>query len=503
MHQVIQLQPDDDIVAIRARIENAELAHLILVVPRRCVFFEGASGFSLLRRAADDSGAQLALVLHDETLRERAEEYGFPIFRSIAQAQVARWKMRPPKRTASVLTLSAPPPPPPESVGDSPVARLIRAWRWQLLSLASVLVIIGLAVPVVIPAAQVYVVPAPMMLTTLTDIVIDSSTPWVSSAARSVPARRLLRETSGTAALRTTTTKTMPDARAIGSVIFTNVRAEETLVPQGTVVATSTGVPIRFTTTMTVTLPAHVGARAEAPIQAIDPGPAGNVKELAINVVEGSLALAVRVINTKPTASGTVRPVRVVTEADRKKLEEQLLAQIKQNASKVLVPMLKPNEFIPPDSIQVYATSRLFDRAVDEPADVLNLTLSADVFGLAVDRDDVNLLMSTLLQRQLPAGYQLLPQGVRVEMLAGGKYQGIQLRQPVRAIGYAAPQLDAGKVAAALQGKTVSEAQAYLANQVQLAQPAEIRVSPPGWPLMPFLAFRIAVFIETPTVDKE
>lgn len=502
MHQVIQLQPDDDIVAIRARIENAELAHLILVVPRRCAFLEGASGFPLLRRAADDLGAQIALVLHDETLRERAEEYGFPVFRSIAQAQFARWKMRPPTRTTSALTPSAPPPPPPESVSDSPITRFIRAWHWQLLSLASVLAILCLAMPFVIPAAQVYLVPALTMLTTTTDIVIDSSTPWVSSATRSVPARRLLRETSGTASLRTTTTKTMPDARATGSVVFTNLRAEETIVPQGTIVATSTGVPIRFTTTMTITLPAQIGARAEAPIQAIDPGPAGNVKELAINVVEGSLALAVRVINTKPTTSGTVRPVRVATEADRKKLEEQLLAQLKQNAHSVLAPMLKPNEFIPLDSIQVYATNKLFDRAVDEPADVLNLTMSADVFGLAVDRDDVNLLMSTLLQRQLPTGYQLLPDGVRVEMLTGGKYQGIQLRQPVRAIGYAAPQLDPGKVAAALQGKTVSDAQAYLTSQVQLAQPPEIRVSPPGWPLMPFLAFRIAVFIETPAVGK-
>ncbi|MCX7839160.1 MAG: baseplate J/gp47 family protein [Anaerolineae bacterium] len=502
MHQVIQLQPDDDIVAIRARIESAELAHLILVVPRRCAFLEGASGFPLLRRAADDLGAQIALVLHDETLRERAEEYGFPVFRSIAQAQFARWKMRPPKQTTSVITPSVPPPPPPESVSDSRITRFIREWRWQLLGAASIVLIICVAMPFVIPAAQVYIVPAPMALTTTTEIVIDSSVPYVSSAMRSVPARRLLRETSGTGSLRTTTTKTMPDARATGSVVFTNLRAEETIVPQGTVVATSTGVPIRFTTTLTATLPAQVGARVEAPIQAIDPGPSGNVKELAINVVEGSLALAVRVINTKPTTSGTVRPVRVATEADRKKLEDQVLAQIRQNAYSVLAPALKPDEFIPPDSIQVYATNRLFDRAVDEPADVLNLTLSADVFGLAVDRDNLNLLMSTLLQRQLPAGYQLLPNSVRVEMLAGGKYQGIQLRQPVRAIGYAAPQLDPGKVAAALQGKTVDDAQTYLTSQIQLAQPPIVRVTPPGWPLLPFLAFRIAVFIETPVVEK-
>ncbi len=163
---------------------------------------------------------------------------------------------------------------------------------------------------------------------------------------------------------------------------------------------------------------------------------------------------------------------------------------------------MKSNEFIPPDSIIVDATDKLFDRAVDEPADVLNLKMSADAFGLGVDKDDLNLLMGTLLQRQLPSGYQLLPNGVQVDMLGGGKYQGIQLRQPLRAVGYAAPQLDPNKVAGALQGKTVDDAKAYLASQVQLAQPPDVRVAPPGWPLMPFLAFRIAVFIETPTVGK-
>lgn len=502
MHQVIQLQPDDDILAIRARIENAELAYLVLVVPRDCAFLESASGLPLLRRAADDLGAQLALVAHDETLRERAREYGLPVFNSITQAQRARWKMQPPTRATNLRTANVPPPAPPELVADSFATKMLREWRAPLLLIVSALALLCIAAPVFVPTAQVYLIPAPMVLTTTTDLLIDSSNPNVNSATRSIPARRILLETSGTSSLRTTTTKTIPDARATGTVVFTNLRAEETIVPQGVIVVTSAGVPIRFTTTNTVTVPSGVGARGEAPVQAVDPGPAGNVKELSINAVEGSMALSVRVINTKPMISGSLRPVRVVTEADKKKLEEQLLAQLKQQAPAALNTALKSNEFVPPDSVLVDPADRLFDRAVDEPAEVLNLKMSADVFGLGVDKDDMNLLMGTILQRQLPAGYQLLQNGVKVDLLGGGKYQGIQLRQPIRAVGYAAPQLDPSKVAGALQGKSVDDAKAYLASQVQLAQPPDIRVSPPGWPLMPFIAFRIAVFIETPTVGK-
>lgn len=104
MHQIIQLQPADDILTIRARIENADFAHLVLYVPRGCVLLESGSGLPLLRRAADDLGAQIALVTHDEGVRERAAEYGFPVFSSLTQAQRARWKMQPPTRATALRT---------------------------------------------------------------------------------------------------------------------------------------------------------------------------------------------------------------------------------------------------------------------------------------------------------------------------------------------------------------------------------------------------------------
>ena len=502
MHQIIQLQPADDILTIRARIENADFAHLVLYVPRGCVLLESGSGLPLLRRAADDLGAQIALVTHDEGVRERAAEYGFPVFSSLTQAQRARWKMQPPTRATALRTSNIPPPPPPESVTEPFGARIFKEWRVTLLLITGALIGLCIGAFLFVPTAQVYLIPAPMVLTATTDILMDSSNPTVNSALRSVPARRILLETSGTVSLRTTVTKTVPDARSTGTVIFTNLRTEETIIPLGTVVVTSAGVPIRFTTTNTVTIPSGVGARVEAPIQAVDPGLTGNVKELSINAAEGAMALSVRVINTKPTASGSLRPVRVVTEADKKKLEELALAQLKQQAPAVLKTALKPSEFIQHDSVLVDPTDRLFDHAIDDPAEVVNLKMSADAFGLAVDRDDLDLLMGTLLQKQLPPGHQLLPNGVKVDMLPGGKYQGIQLRQPVRAVGYAAPQLDGSKVASALRGKTSEDAKGYLTSQVQLAHAPDIRISPPGWQLMPLLAFRISVFIETPTVGK-
>ncbi len=499
MYQIIQLDPKDDIVAIRAKLELADLAHVVLVVPHGFLPLESESSLQLLRRAANDFGTQIALVAHDEFVRHHAGEFGFPVFNSIMQAQRTPWRMQESTR-ASLPRSPKPPTKVPESRSPALTSGLFKEWRGAIIVMVFALLLLCVAAFFFIPTAQVRIVPSSVALTTTTDILVDSSIVQVNATTRSIPARRLNREISGTLQLRTTVTKTIPDARSAGTVTFTNQRAEETIIPPGTIVKTSAGVPIRFTTTTTATVPA--AGRADAPIQAVDPGPAGNVKELAINTVEGSLALAVRVINTKPTISGNVRPVKVVTADDKKKLEEQLVKQLLAQAPAVLQSSLKPNEFVPPDSIVVDVEDRQFDRSVDEPADVLNLKVTANAFGLAVDRDDLESLVGLMVQGKLETGYQLLPNGVQVETLPGGKFQGIPLRQPIRAVGYATPQIDPSKVASALQGKSLDEARMFLRDKLTLAQPPDIRVVPPGWIRMPWFAFRIAVFVDQPTVNK-
>lgn len=499
MQQIIQLRPEDDSASIRAKVDRAELSHIVLVVPRGCAALDNERGMRMLRRAADDAGAQIALVAHDEEVRDRAELFGLPSFSSLAQAQRTRWKMQPLVPDAVQSTLN---PPPPESVTRTrtdPV-QLVRHWWGAMAIIIAACLVLCVAAALFVPAANVRIVPSSVALTMTTDVLADSSMQQVSSELRAIPARRVTHEISGTAQLRTTTTKSLPDARSTGTVIFTNLTSDEMTIPPGTAVVTSAGVPIRFTTVTTATVPAGINSRVEAPVQAVDPGPAGNVKPLAINTVEGSLNLQVRVINLNPTVSGTLRPVKVVTADDKKKLETQLLQQLKQQGADLLQQDLKQSEFIAPDSVVVDTDTETFDHAVDEPTDVLNLRISATAFALAVDRADLELLARALLEKKMQTGFQLLPNGVQVNPLPGGKYQGIMLRMPFRAIGYATPQIDASSVARALQGKSIDDAKAYLSSAINLAQPPEINVTPLGWFRMPWFSFRIVVFVEPPPV---
>jgi hypothetical protein len=505
MKQIIQLEKGDDLASIRARLETADLSQVVLVVPSDYIALGNDPALQLLRRAAQDAGIEVGLVTRDDDLVERAREFGIPSFGSVGQARRAQWRMR------SLTRAFQEPSPSDDGAGARDAFASsrqniltldkLREWRLPIALIAVVMFFFLVAAILLAPAANVRIVPASIPLSLASDIVIDPTIPQVNSETRSIPARRITREISSTASLKTTATKSLPDARSSGTVIFTNLREEETIIPQGIVVKTSAGVPIRFTTTTTATLPAGSNSRVETPIQAIDPGSSSNVKEQAINAIEGSLNLEAHVINLKPTASGTVKPVRVVTADDKKNLESQLLSQLKKQAAGVLQQEIKGKEFVPADSIVLDVGNETFDRSVDDPADVLNLRIVADAYALAVDPDDLESLIRALLQKQMQAGYQMLPGGVKVESLTNGKYQGSPaLKVSMRATGYATPQLDTAKVSRALQGKSADEAAAYLASQIQLAQPPAINITPPGWNRMPWFSFRIAVFVEPQTV---
>ncbi len=502
MKQIIQLEKDDDLASIRTKLETAELSQVALVIPRDYNLLDNDPALQLLRRAAQDAGVEVGLVTRDPELAERASAFGIPSFGSVGQARRGQWRMKRlagsgfgEKAAAEDLAR--------ESLASALTLDRLREWRLPIALIFVVIFFFFIAAILVVPAANVHIIPASIPLSLASDITIDPTIPQVNSETRFVPARRITREITGNAQLKTSTTKSMPDARSTGTVIFTNLRDEETIIPQGAIVKTSAGVPIRFTTTTTATLAPGSNSRVETPIQAVEPGLSSNVKELAINVIDGSLNLEARVINLKPTASGTVKAVRVVTAADKANLEGQLTQLLKKQAADVLAKEVKGDEFVPVDSVVLEVGDRIFDHAVDEPADVLNLKINADAYGLAVDPDDMELLVRALLQKQMQAGYQMLPGGVKVESLTNGKYQYPALKVSMRATGFVTPILDASKVSRALQGKSADEAASYLSSQVRLAQPPAINITPPGWNRMPWFSFRIAVFVEPQTVMKK
>ena len=97
MEQIIYLEPDEDVLSIRDRIETAEAKRVLLVVPPYSDVLTRRVDLQVIQRRSAQAGIEVALVTDDGEIRSQAREVGLPVFDSIdvrpkgtALAQTAR-----------------------------------------------------------------------------------------------------------------------------------------------------------------------------------------------------------------------------------------------------------------------------------------------------------------------------------------------------------------------------------------------------------------------------
>jgi hypothetical protein len=173
-----------------------------------------------------------------------------------------------------------------------------------------------------------------------------------------------------------------------------------------TVVSTATGNNVQFGTLSEIDLAPN--GRVAAAVEALLPGPNGNVRAGTITRVEGPLSLSVAVSNEAGFAGGTTAPRPVVTEEDKTRLQAQLLEELKRQALEKLLERDAKGSFISPDSISVLPLSPTFTPFVGEVSDELFLSMSVQAIGLAVDQAEANRAALAALQAAMPSGTRLI-----------------------------------------------------------------------------------------------
>jgi hypothetical protein len=135
-----------------------------------------------------------------------------------------------------------------------------------------------------------------------------------------VPGRLLETEMEANERLPASGERKDPDAIARGSVTFVSRVAENIVVPQGSRVATATG--LQFQTMAPATILPPAGSRAAVIVEALTPGTISNVPALNIDrLLDQNLALKVAVVQEQAMTGGTDKEVRLVSNDD------QLVAQ--------------------------------------------------------------------------------------------------------------------------------------------------------------------------------
>ena len=192
------------------------------------------------------------------------------------------------------------------------------------------------------------------------------------------------------------------------------------------------------------------------------------------------------------TTGGTVRQVNTVTEANKNRLRQAVLRQVRQTAQQRLEGLLKDGEFLPPESITTQILAETFDHFVDEPADVLKLRLRVLARGIAVNETAGKEIVLQVMQSQLPQHSRLLANTVQYRR-DPVTVQGNKVMYSLTATGEAISDIDKASVRASIAGLPLEEAKATLMREWPLAAPPELQLKPSWIGRVPWIPFRIRV----------
>jgi hypothetical protein len=458
-------------------------------------FLSRGLDFDLLRREAERRQLEVAIVSTDPERRLLARGCGFPAFARVEEAREAKgWRGRSPDRVElpsshwweeEVVLWPRPVRPQPQWFDWVKLGVRVAVFLLALLTL------VGSAY-VIIPSGTVTLVPAGREFTTIVPVSVGPDIETVDHDARVIPARRVGVEIEGYAEVETTGTMSVAVGRATGVVLFTNLLAQDYLVPAGTIVRTSsTSYPIRFRTTADVAIPA--GGQVTVPVEALEDR-VGNVGAYQINQVESVAASAVRVINPEPTAGAEPRDTRVVTQADYDRVRSQLMHQLLDQAYVAMGDLLESPEFLLRQSLRIQAVPKeSYTRFISEQADSVGLDMRLLVSGLAVDVDNAESVAYVNLSRRLPPGYVLVDARFALGEVAEEDVGPGQFAFFVTGQGYAAAVLDTDAAVALVRGQPVDEARERLLAELPLAEPPEVMIWPGRLGRLPLLPLRINV----------
>jgi len=504
LEQIIYLEPTDDIISIRDRVEMAEAKRVLLVIPPYSNVLARRVDLQVIQRSAAQTGIDVALVTEDGVIRSQARELGLPVFDSItAGKRRKRWRaprddeeLAPPRRNDEAWRAAAQRGEAQARAGRHRGVRLALAW----LLFFVVLVAFAIGAALTVPSARIVLIPSSQPVAAKINAVVDPNIRAVDYARSRIPATVSSAEVEGNAQVATSGQKDIPSVRAAGKVVFVNQLSQPVRISKGTAVRTSAfGTAIRFVTMADVEVPAGLGAQVEAPIEAVDVGLGGNVAANLINEVEGVAALAVRVSNPQPTTGGGVRQVPSVTQADKERLRAALLLQIQQRALAQMQAKLGEQEYLLPESLAVAEIlDETYDRFVGEEAPSLGLQLSARVSAQKVGMQDANALVYAAIASRVPPGYELIPNGLtfdRAETLVPADKRG-NLTLVMRGTGFAAARLDMTAVRKAIAGKPIESARLYLLQSLPLQADPDVRVWPDWFSRLPYFTFRTEIEIK-------
>jgi len=494
LEQIIYLDADDNITTVRERLGRVQANRIVLVVPAQCRIFQNLVNLKLLQRYACQNGLDITLISRDGTVRTLARTLQIPVRSSLANGQAESSPALQQAERAGGLSAAGPVASRnwarrriPATPSAASVGQRIFGYLLALLLIA----FLGGGVLLLVPEATVDLSPATEELAQTITVKATTDARASDLSKNVAPARLLQATVEDSAQADSTGRKQEPAQKATGRVVVTNRSGSAVTIPQGTVLRTGTGTPIRFLTSAAATV--EPNAFTQVPIVAELAGSDGNVPAWAINQVDGALAFQVSVINDIPTSGGTEKQAQLVTAADRQRLRDDLFARLKSASLNALRRDLKPGDILFEDNISIRVEDEAFDRQVGDVSKSVGLRMRLTASTMSVPADGLNKLAQNALESRLTSGATLMDATVKLDAPTDVQIDGNTVIFRITARATSVVGLDVQQVRGDLQGQPIDTAQQRLTQRYRLAGEPRVTLQN-GWlGRLPLMGFRIHV----------
>jgi len=340
--------------------------------------------------------------------------------------------------------------------------------------------VVGLAVVVVaigawllLPSASIVVTArealvGPVNLVIRADPVADAP----DANARVIPAERLSFELSATDTF-TATDKRVEETAAIGSVTFRSYNTgSSNTIPRGSIVSTEGGIQYRTGAAITLARARFVPfqpvmpSSASVAVDAVQPGPGGNVPANAITVIPpGEDPIVTTVRNPEATTGGTRTEFPRVAQADVDAAVEQLTVQLGTDFEAILAdPSRTPAALtLFPGTRSIAEPVPSVDAAtlVGQEVATFELTLTSTGTVIAVDTTPIATIAASRIRDRAAADHRIIEGSIDTD-IGEPIVQGESVSFPVTVRATQVRVLDANALREQIKGKPIEEARSIL-----------------------------------------
>jgi len=488
--KIITLESHDDLISVRDKLSWAKTPRILLVWPKYEKVTLRLLDLKVLQRHADSLGAQLGLVTRRMNVRRDAESLGIPVFTSTTSAQRDVWAESPPRTQRT-------PKPPRRDLRAMREKIYVKEeeWRTSLLGrvaaftagVMAVLVVAGLFVP----RAAVTLNPEAQAVSIVIPVNANPNATSVSLSGE-IPARTISMIVNEEQTVPVVSRVSVPKNKATGLAQFTNLGADEIIIPAGTVVATET--LIRFATLNDVRLPAGADEIVEVKIEAVNAGENGNVQSGAISVIEGTLGLSAKVSNPEPTIGGTDTTLIGATEEDRAALRDKVLSDLRAITEEQIRASIGKDDLLVSDTVVVKEiNSEEFTPPAGESGADLTFSVEAEFTAHYILAEDLKALAALAVTASIPQGFS--PSGEMTFSPLETPFtdsSGIT-RFPLQASQETLRNIDRMQVFNLIRGRNVQTAATLVKDALLLQNEPQIVVTPSWWKWLPLIPFNISV----------